>query len=220
MALSDVTLQVQRGSCTLLAGSCGSGKSVLLRILAGLESPSKGSFFIDTPKELRTPVGLMMQDVSMQLLGQSVWDDIRLAGMMQGLSGTEVDAKAEAAMQTLAMEHLRGQDPQDLSGGQMRQVLLAGVLTQSAPIILLDEPFANLDYPSVCLVRQALMALLQQGKTLIIATHEIEKIISIAEHIIILEQGRVALSQTIAHQDSIEWAKYRLKDPHLPAWQW
>ncbi|NIZ40570.1 ABC transporter ATP-binding protein [Entomospira entomophila] len=220
--LWDLNLEINVPSCTILTGSCGSGKSLLLRLIAKLEQPNAGLIHYDNKKPVDN-IAFMMQETHMQLLGNTVLEEIELFSILAGKSAEEVEIRTEKAINLFGLRSILKQHPLSLSGGQKRQVLLAGLSTQDASLFLLDEPFANLDYPSIRQVRSAIEILLSQGKTVLIATHEIEKILTLATHLIILHNGRLCYQgecSTLSQARKIPWEQYDLKNPFDPALQW
>ncbi|NIZ18570.1 energy-coupling factor ABC transporter ATP-binding protein [Entomospira culicis] len=227
--LDALSMTLPHRSCAILAGACGSGKSLLLRLIADLEKPDSGAITLDTEHQTKPKgktkyrsVSLLMQSVESQLLGQSVWDDLYLHPMLAGESNDEAKRITEEALRHFGLWHIRHQAPHTLSGGQMRLLLLAGIFTHRSALILLDEPFANLDYTAVKQVRSGIELLLKAGKSVIIATHEVEKVISLANYLLILSEKKIALERPLTekNRDQIPWQDFDLKDPYAPAWQW
>jgi len=223
-ALDSINAAFPLGSCTLLAGTCGSGKSVLLRLLAGLEPYDAGEIWLNNEQLKPTmhtyPISLLMQETHMQLFGESVWQDVQLTARMAGYTDEVSRQLTTQALATFNLLEVSDRNPLELSGGQMRQVLLAGMLIRQSPVILMDEPFANLDYPSVLQLRSAITTLMKQGKTIIIATHEIEKVINLANYLMIMQAGRVMVQQHLIEASTFTWEQFNLKNPFSPAWQW
>lgn len=223
--LIDVSMSLPTGSCNILAGKCGCGKSVLLRILAGLEEPNSGTVYFKGQKlynstSHKTHTSLLMQDINSQLLGDNVWDDIHLYPSMSGINSTEAHVLTQHTLNLFGLWDIRNKKTHLLSDGQARLVLLAGIFTQNTPIILLDEPFANLDFNAIKQIRHGFDILLSTGKTLLIATHEIEKVISFTHNLLILDQGTIVVNQSIQTHSAIDWNRYHLKNPYAPAWEW
>ncbi|NIZ46933.1 ABC transporter ATP-binding protein [Entomospira nematocerorum] len=220
--LYDINLTIEMPSCTILTGACGSGKSLLLRLIGNLERPNSGTIHY-AQKQSVNNIAFMMQETHMQLLGSSVLEELNLFSILAGKSPEEVDYRTQRAIELFQLHAILKQHPLSLSGGQKRQVLLAGLSTQDASLFLLDEPFANLDDSSIRQVRQSIEILLSAGKTILIATHEIEKILTLSTHLIILKHGRLCYQTTcssLTEAKKVPWSQYNLRDPFLPSWQW
>ncbi|NLA93008.1 MAG: ABC transporter ATP-binding protein [Spirochaetales bacterium] len=195
--LKEITLTIAEGELVLLCGRNGSGKSLLLRSLKGLLSPIKGTILIEGrdlsrhPKERNRAIGLVFQDAETQMVGQSVERDLRF-----GLENLKIDLDEQAervaeVSRLLNLSHLLNERPRSLSGGEQRRVAIGGVLVMAPKILLLDEPFANLDWDGVRQVLSSLLRLKESGVTIVVATHEIEKIYPLSDSLILLEGGEV-----------------------------
>ena len=196
-ALDGIDLDLIEGECTLIAGPNGSGKTMLMRILAGLVEQTEGEVFFkgklaDSSKDfLRRSVGLMFQDADAQILGETVEEDIRFGPENLKLPKEEIDARLEEVLSALSLSEKRDYPARRLSGGEKRRLVAAGVLAMGCETIIMDEPFANLDFPGVSQVLKIISDLKQNGKTVIILTHELEKVLAFADRLVILAQGKI-----------------------------
>ena len=194
----DVSLSLEKGTFAALCGRNGAGKSQLLRCLKGLRKPTSGNILIDgnpsSPKERMKRIALVFQSAEMQIVQQSVEKDIAFGPENLGLDKTEVQRRVDEAISIMNLEEKRLQRPQTLSGGELRKTAIAGVLAMQPDVILLDEPFANLDYPSTLAVIKALIAMHERGYTILVVSHEAEKFLAETDTLIILEGGRVVAS--------------------------
>jgi biotin transport system ATP-binding protein len=194
-ALSGINMDLHTGGCTLIAGSNGSGKTLLMRILAGLLDPTGGEvFFHGKPlskslNRLRREVGLIFQDAEAQIVGETVAEDIAFGPKNLGLSRREVEERVASALAAFGLETKRGFSPRRLSGGEKRRLAAAGIIAMKAETVIMDEPFANLDWPGVVQTLEVIMALKNSGKTVILLTHELEKALALADRLIILHRG-------------------------------
>jgi biotin transport system ATP-binding protein len=194
-ALSDINLDIYAGGCLLIAGSNGSGKTLLMRILAGLLEPTEGEvlFHGAAPaknlRRLRRELGLIFQDAEAQIVGETVAEDIAFGPKNLGLSQKEIDARVEAVLSAFGLEAKRDFPPRRLSGGEKRRLAAAGVIAMGCQTVILDEPFANLDWPGVVQTLQVIGDLKKSGKTVILLTHELEKALALADRLVILHQG-------------------------------
>jgi biotin transport system ATP-binding protein len=196
-ALSGIHLDIYAGECSLVAGSNGSGKTLLMRILAGLLDPTEGEVLFcgkplsKSPGKLRRGVGLIFQDADAQFVGETVAEDIAFGPRNLGLSREEIDARVEEAAAALGLAAKKDFPPRRLSGGEKRRLAAAGVVAMGCHTVILDEPFANLDWPGVVQTLTIIGDLKKSGKTVILLTHELEKTLALADRLIILHRGLV-----------------------------
>lgn len=194
-ALSKINLDIRAGECLLLAGSNGSGKTMLMRCIAALLDPSEGEIFFrgrplnQTGKILRRELGIIFQDADAQILGETVEEDIAFGPENLGLSKAEVAQRSTSALEALGLTEKREAPPRQLSGGEKRRLAVAGVLAMGCDTVIMDEPFANLDWPGVVQTLEIIRDLKNRGKTLIILTHELEKVLAFADRLVILHRG-------------------------------
>jgi biotin transport system ATP-binding protein len=194
-ALAGVNLAIRSGEFLLIAGANGSGKTVLMLILAGLMEGDGGEVLfrgrpLDAVRgELRRHIGLVFQDADAQIVGETVAEDIAFGPKNLGLSGVALEERTLQAMRAMGLEQKRDHAPRNLSGGEKRRLAVAGVLAMGCRTVVLDEPFANLDWPGVRQVLDMLRQLKQEGKTVILLTHELEKALALADRLVILHRG-------------------------------
>jgi biotin transport system ATP-binding protein len=190
-----IDLDIYEGECLLIAGSNGSGKTVLMRMLAGLMEPSggkimyKGKPLSQWGNLIRLSVGLVFQDADAQIIGETVEEDIRFGPENLNLSKPEITKRLEDVANRLGLNAKKDFAPRLLSGGEKRRLAVAGILAMGCETIIFDEPFANLDWPGVIQVLKIIQELKTQGKTVIILTHELEKVLVLADRLVILDQG-------------------------------
>lgn len=188
----SVSFSLECGSLTVLCGPNGAGKSQLLRAVKGLQKP-EGRILLGGieagMKERMKRIGLVFQNARMQIVSQSVERDIAFGPENMGLAKEEVRRRVEASLSMMGLEDKAGQDPQTLSGGELRKCAIAGVLAMEPDVILLDEPFANLDYPGVVTVIKALIRLRDAGYAILAVSHEAEKFLAHADELLIMQGG-------------------------------
>ena len=183
-ALSGVSLSIQKGECTIIAGANGSGKSLLMSIIARLEEPTSGRVKTDEK------VGLVFQEPDAQILGETPREDIAFGLRNMKLPKKEIQSRVNAALLETSLEQRADFPARSLSGGEKRRLATAGVLAMDAKIIIFDEPYANLDYPGVVQVNKLFQKLIADGKTIIILTHELEKCLALSSRFIVLCKGK------------------------------
>jgi len=195
-ALSDVSFTVPAGQCVVVSGANGSGKSVLMNLIAGLDRPTSGEVRLPERDGKPVRVGLVFQDADAQILGDTVGEDARFGPLNLGLSQAEAAAVASRSLAEVGLAGREDVPSRALSGGEKRRLAIAGILAMEAPILILDEPYANLDWPGVTQVNALIERLKADGKTLIILTHELEKILALADRLLVLYRGRLVLDAT------------------------
>jgi biotin transport system ATP-binding protein len=209
-ALAEVSFQADRGECVGLLGANGSGKSTLLSLLAGLFTPLAGSIDLHGLKSpgqegrIRRQTGLLLQDAGLQILGATVREDLDLSLRSSGL---REPTPALQLAERFGLQPVLDLPVQHLSGGQKRKLCLAAVLVKRPEVLLFDEPFSGLDYPSSRELRDILRDNRQQGITQIIAVHDLEPLAGIIDTCSILHHGRLVYSGRLAEVNE-----------RLPAW--
>jgi biotin transport system ATP-binding protein len=194
-ALAGVNLEIRSGEFLLIAGANGSGKTVLMLILAGLMERDGGDILFrgrpldSVREELRRHIGLVFQDADAQIVGETVAEDIAFGPKNLGFSKAALEGQTLLAMRSMGLERKELCPPRNLSGGEKRRLAVAGVLAMGCRTIILDEPFANLDWPGELQVLAALRKLKGEGRTVILLTHELEKVLALADRLAILHRG-------------------------------
>ena len=185
VALDDVSLSIEEGSLTVIGGANGSGKSVLMSIIAALQKPSDG-----TCTSLSKP-GLVFQDAASQILGDTPRDDIAVGPRNQKVNKKEIPLIVEKALAETNLSEKADWPALFLSGGEKRRLAVASILAMQKDIIIFDEPYANLDYPGVCDLNALIQKLHENKKTILLLTHEIEKCLGLADQFVILHKGKI-----------------------------
>lgn len=194
-ALKNITLELSEGACILIAGSNGSGKTLLMKSLVGLVEPSGGTIFYrgkplkDVIGQVRQSVGLVFQDADAQIIGETVADDVAFGPKNLGMRGRSLSSKVDEILRSLELYAKKDAPPRRLSGGEKRRLAVAGILAMGGSTVIMDEPFANLDYPGIVQVLQLIYRLKEEQKTVIVLTHELEKMLGLADRLIILHRG-------------------------------
>lgn len=196
-ALDGVSLEIAAGEVVALVGESGSGKSTLLSVLLGLRHPTAGRVRVDgTALEGRALVpAIAWAGQRVRIFSASLRDNIAL-GRPDADDATLADALSAAGLDPIVgrlsdgIDTRVGEGGRALSGGEARRVALARALVRGAPLVLLDEPTANLDRDSEAAVVSAIRTL-AEGRTVIVATHS-PAVMEIADRVVRLERGRIA----------------------------
>ncbi len=207
-AIWNVNLDIKDGEFLGLIGHTGSGKSTLIQHMNGLLKPSEGTVIVNeiriekdskNLRELRQQVGLVFQYPEHQLFEETVALDIAFGPKNLGLSKAEIDLRVREAVQLvgLSFDEIKDRSPFELSGGQRRRVAIAGVLAMKPGILILDEPTAGLDPRGRDEIFNEISVLhKEQGYTIILVSHSMEDIARLADRIIVMNQGQIALTGT------------------------
>jgi biotin transport system ATP-binding protein len=197
LGIDDISLKISKGEFVVVAGHNGSGKTTLFRHLNGLLTPDTGdvkldgiSVFADILRA-RQMVGLVFQDADSQIVGETVYEDVAFGPENLCLSPAEVRRRVTSALSAVGLEALADQKPHRLSGGEKRRLAIAGILAMEPQVLILDEPFANLDYSGMLQVLSQIVDLHQAGKTIILSTHDLDKTMGHAGRLILMKNGSI-----------------------------
>ena len=207
-ALDDVSLTIHDGEFIGLIGHTGSGKSTLVQHLNGLILPTSGQITVDgmdladkntDKRAIRRRVGLVFQYPENQLFEETVAKDIAFGPKNLGLDEAEIDRRVRTAMRRVALDYdkLAQRSVFELSGGQMRRVAIAGVLAMEPQTLVLDEPCAGLDPKG----REEILGLIsdlhrESGATIVMVSHSMDDVAALAERVIVMNHGKVAMDGT------------------------
>jgi cobalt/nickel transport system ATP-binding protein len=203
-ALDKVSLTVPAGRRVALLGANGCGKSTLLRILDGLYFANSGTvkyhglpltevdFEHDSfAHSFRKRVGLVFQNPDVQLFCPTVFDEVAFGPLQLGWAKDRIRSTVDEALDYFEIAELRDRAPHRLSGGEKKRVALASVLIMDPEVILLDEPTAALDPRSQRQIVDLMKSWESLGKTLVIATHDLDLLDEIADECVVMDRGRV-----------------------------
>ena len=179
-ALSDVSFSIEKGEFVFLVGRSGAGKSTLSKLIIKEESPDEGEIFVDkfelntlAKKEipyLRRSVGMMFQDFRL-LPNKTVYENVAFAMQVIGASRGEIRRNVPNVLNLVGLGHKARMLPGQLSGGEQQRVSLARALVNKPPVIIADEPTANLDPDTSVQIMELLAEVNQRGTTMIVTTH-------------------------------------------------
>ena len=206
-ALDGVTLEIEKGSFTVILGHNGSGKSTLARIMCMIDSPEYGSVVIDgrdmtaedvTDKDVldaRRKVGMVFQNPDNQIVATIVEEDVAFGCENLGIPSDEIRRRVDEALETVGMTKYARHAPHKLSGGQKQRVAIAGVIAMRRECIIFDESTAMLDPMGRREVLETIDRLNEDGITVVLITHYMEEATR-ADKVYVLNEGRVLTSGT------------------------
>jgi energy-coupling factor transport system ATP-binding protein len=208
LGLADVSCTIEDGAFTAIVGKTGSGKSTLVRHINALLKPTSGEVIVGdrviTPetdnknlKPLRQKVGMVFQFPESQLFEDTVEKDIMFGPKNFGVSEEQAKESADKMIEVVGLtkDYLQ-QSPFDLSGGQMRRVAIAGVLASDPETIILDEPTAGLDPVGRKEIMDLFKRQQQQGKTIILITHNMDDVANYADKMMVMNDSRIVATGT------------------------
>ncbi len=197
-ALDGVSLSVEPGEIVCLLGHSGCGKTTLLRIAAGVEAPTSGRVLMDGlevsgPRAFVEPerrgIGLMFQDYAL-FPHMTILQNVMFG--LKDLSASEAGVAARRALSRVGLDHLAEEYPHTLSGGEQQRVALARSIAPRPGVLLMDEPFSNLDRRMRDAIRDETVAILREtGATTILVTHDPEEAMRIADRIVLMRSGAI-----------------------------
>jgi cell division transport system ATP-binding protein len=199
-ALSDVTLDVEKGEFVFLTGPSGAGKSTLLKLIFCAEAPTSGQLLLFgknvarvTPAEVpwvRRSIGVVFQDFKL-LPDRTVGENVALPLEVRALPDKEVRRRVKVLLRSVGLEHRADKFPPSLSGGEQQRVAVARALAGDPALLLADEPTGNLDADRTLEVMELLANANARGTTVLIATHDRSLLERYKRRVVHLERGRL-----------------------------
>jgi biotin transport system ATP-binding protein len=198
-ALRGVTLEIDDGEWVVLAGPNGSGKTTLVRHFNALLEPDAGTVTVDgtdpaaDPLRARTTVGMVFQSPRDQFVAATVGADVAFGPENLGLDRGAIDRRVDAALGAVEMADRHDDRIDALSGGEQARVAVAGALAMEPAFLVLDEPFAGLDWPAYRSLLAHLDDLSAAGTGIVVLTHDVRDVIERADRVVGLVDGEVAV---------------------------
>ncbi|MGX6465584.1 energy-coupling factor transporter ATPase [Leuconostoc falkenbergense] len=219
--LHDINITIADHQVTAIIGQTGSGKSTLIQHLNGLLKPTTGQVTVDDLivtnatrekqlTKLRAKVGMVFQFPENQLFANTVLEDVMYGPLNFGYQTDEAKQSAQSALKMVNVaENLWQKSPFELSGGQMRRVAMAGALASNPDIVVMDEPAAGLDPKGQAELLELVANLRQSGKLVVFISHQMDHVVSVADQVIVMQDGHVAAQGTPADvfNRDIDWFK-------------
>lgn len=197
--IRDFSLDIERGSFTVILGHNGSGKSTLAKLLNGLYKPAEGEVLVDgintaeekTEVEVKRRVGMVFQNPDNQLIASIVEEDVAFGPENLGLDPPVIRSRVDEALKAVGMYEFRTASPHHLSGGQKQRVAIAGIIAMQPECIVLDEPTAMLDPQGRAEIIDTVVRLNREKNiTIVLITHFMEEA-ELADRILVMNDGKI-----------------------------
>ena len=197
-ALKNVSLIVNNGEFIAIMGQNGAGKTTLVKHFNGLLKPSKGVIRVDGVETTKTSVaalartvGFVFQNPDHQLFSETVEEEVAFALKNFGFEEEAIQKRITWALNLLGLTQYRKTSPFLLSGGERKRVALASVLAWDPQILILDEPTIGQDYQQKEKLRQFIVQMQAQGKTIVIVTHDVEFVAECNPRVMLMKEGKI-----------------------------
>ncbi|MEM3090384.1 MAG: ABC transporter ATP-binding protein [Candidatus Bathyarchaeia archaeon] len=197
-ALKGISITIQDGEFVAIMGENGAGKTTLVKHFNGLLKPTKGKVLVDgieTTKvsvaTLARKVGFVFQNPDHQLFSETVEEEIAFALKNFGFSQDVIEKRVTWALNLLGLAQYRKTSPFMLSGGERKRVALASVLAWDPKILILDEPTIGQDYQQKEKLRQFILQMKAQEKTVVIVTHDVEFVAECNPRVVLMRDGKI-----------------------------
>ncbi|MFW9967215.1 MAG: energy-coupling factor ABC transporter ATP-binding protein [Candidatus Thorarchaeota archaeon] len=202
--MEDINLQLHIGEQKAIVGQNGSGKTTLFKLITGLLEPHSGDIFVHDRKvtrdnlwEIRQNVGFLFQNPDDQLFAPTVWEDVSFGPTNMGLSEEEVAKRVEWALEKVGMCDYIDRPVNQMSHGQAKRVALAGIVAMRPSILILDEPFAGLDFPMITSIVEIIKDLRQEGISILYTTHNRFFLENWADSVAVIDQGKIVFDGAV-----------------------
>lgn len=197
-ALKGVSLTIRDGEFVAIMGQNGAGKTTLIKHFNGLLKPTKGFVRVDGVETTKTSVaalarnvGFVFQNPDHQLFSETVEEEIAFALRNFGFEPEVIEKRISWALNLLGLEQYRKTSPFLLSGGERKRVALASVLAWDPQTLVLDEPTIGQDYQQKEKLRQFIVQMQTQGKTVVIVTHDVEFVAECNPRVVLMKDGKI-----------------------------
>ncbi|MDD9940098.1 MAG: ABC transporter ATP-binding protein [Myxococcales bacterium] len=208
-ALRDVSLTIETGTFVTIVGASGSGKSTLLNVLGLLDTPSRGTLFMDgvdvatldddgRTQLRRDKIGFIFQFFNL-LPTMTALENVALPGKLAGQKRAWSHVRAEALLEHMGLGDRKGHRPSQLSGGEMQRVAIARALMLDPPLLLADEPTGNLDSDTGAAILKLLRGAKANHQTVVMVTHD-PKVAGQGERMLTVADGRIVSDEAIANR--------------------
>jgi len=197
-ALQNVTMAIEGGECVAIIGENGSGKTTLIKHINGLLRSDKGKIFIKgedvskkTIAEIARTVGFIFQNPDHMIFADTVKEEISFGPQNLGFPKEDIEKRVEEVLSFTRLQQYKDTHPMSLSGGEKQRLALASIIVSHPEILILDEPTTGFDYNSVKDMVQLVQKLKNEGKTIILVTHDMTLVSRLATRAIVMKDGSI-----------------------------
>ncbi len=198
MALHHLSVEIYEKEKIAVLGANGAGKSTFFLNLNGVREPEEGEIFLygnridkKNRRELIKNVGIVFQDADSQIIASTVKAEVAFGPLNMKLPRQEVEERTIDALGRLDLQAYAERPPHYLSGGEKKRVSIADILAMDSPIIIFDEPTASLDPANADMLEKILEELEQEGKTILLSTHDVDFAYRFAERALVFCEGKL-----------------------------
>ena len=198
--LQDVSFEIKEGEFVSIVGKSGAGKTTLVRLILGLETPTSGEVYFGDKRlndaepheiqEIRRKIGCVHQDYKL-LSKKTVYENVAYIMQVEGKNNKEIEAEVPKVLEVIGLKDKVDSFPDQLSGGEKQRLAIARALVNHPDIIIADEPTGNLDPYNTYEVVSLLQKINKAGKTVILSTHDREIINKLGQRVITIEKGKI-----------------------------
>lgn len=196
--LRDVNLKINDGEFIAIMGENGAGKTTLVKMFNGLLKPTEGKVSVDgvdtgekSVAQLSRDVGLIFQNPDHQLFAETVAEELSFSLRNFGFKEDVIERRVTSLLNTLDLDRYRNSSPFVLSGGERKRVALAAILAWDPKHVIMDEPTIGQDYLQKDRLRNFIVQLLSQGKTIVVVTHDVEFVAECKPRVVLLSRGKI-----------------------------
>ncbi len=197
-AVDKVDLAIGEGECVAILGENGSGKTTLIKHINGLLRPTSGSVFMDgkdikdaTIAELSRKVGFVFQNPDHMIFADTVEEEVSFGPKNLEGEPKDLERRVDEVLAFTRLEKYKDTHPMSLSGGEKQRLALASIIILGPDVLILDEPTTGLDYNSVNSMLQLIRKLSDEGKTIILITHDMGLVSHVAKRVILMKGGHI-----------------------------
>ena len=203
IVFQNISVQISKGQYLILLGANGQGKSTFIDLITGFKQAESGTVLFEgqelsqvlknteSKHHYYARLGILFQDVDMQLFNQTVYDEIAFGLRQLDLDQETIRTRVKDVLKILQIEDLERRVPYQLSGGEKKKVAFASILVMNPDIYVMDEPFTNLAKEAEQLFKKLLMELHQAGKTIILSAHHFKHVFEGKSDVLLFQKGNI-----------------------------
>ena len=186
VALDGISLDIAAGTFFVIVGPSGCGKTTLLRLLAGLDTPTSGTIEVQQPAPGRASNSVVFQGDSL-FPWMTVWENASFGVAMRGVPRAEAEHKVEHYLRRVGLLHARDRYPHQLSGGMRQRVSIARAFANDPEVLLMDEPFSAVDEQNKIVLQQELLQIWEESQTTVVfITHSVDEAVTLGDRIMVM----------------------------------